>query len=77
MTIQKLLQSLLDHKVKFLVIGAWAFPAYGYTRNTYDIDIFFESTNPNVKRLIRALKNAGYIGIGYIGITRKKFFTTN
>jgi len=63
MTIQKLLQSLVDHKVKFVVIGAWAFPAYGFTRNTYDIDIFFEPTKANVKRLIKALKNFGYGGL--------------
>ncbi len=40
MTIPKLLQSLVDHKVKFVVIGGWAFPAYGYIRNTYDKTFF-------------------------------------
>lgn len=40
MTIQKILQLLVDHKVKFVVIGAWAFPTYKYSRSTYDIDIF-------------------------------------
>lgn len=63
MTIQKLLQSLTDDRVKFLVIGAWAFPAYGYSRSTYDIDIFFEPNKTNVKRLIQALKDVGYNGI--------------
>jgi len=61
MTIQKLLQSLVDHKVKFVVIGAWAFPTYGFTRNTYRH--FFEPTKANVKRLIKALKNFGYGGL--------------
>jgi len=60
MTIQKLLRLLVEHKVKFLVIGAWVFPAYGFTRNTYDIDIFFNPTKTNVRRLIKALKNVGY-----------------
>ena len=63
MTIQKLLRSLVEHKVIFVVIGAWAFPAYGYTRNTYDIDIFFNPTKANVQWLIRALKNVGYDGL--------------
>ena len=27
---------LAEHKVKLVIIGAWAFPAYGYTRNTID-----------------------------------------
>jgi len=63
MTIQKLLRLLVEHKVKFLVIGAWVFPAYGFTRNTYDIDIFFNPTKTNVRRLIKALKNVGYDGV--------------
>jgi hypothetical protein len=63
MTIQKLLRSLVEHKVKFVVIGAWAFLAYGYTRNTYDIDIFFEPTKANVRRLVKALKYFGYGGL--------------
>ncbi|OIP55578.1 MAG: hypothetical protein AUK34_12765 [Ignavibacteria bacterium CG2_30_36_16] len=63
MTIQKLLKSLVDHKVKFIVIGAWAFPAYGYSRSTYDIDVFFNPTKENVKRLAKALKDVGYGGL--------------
>jgi predicted nucleotidyltransferase len=60
MTIQKLLQSLAGHKVKFVVIGALAFPAHGYTRSTYDIDIFYEPSVTNIKRLIKALTDLGY-----------------
>jgi predicted nucleotidyltransferase len=63
MTIQKILQSLVDHKVKFVVIGAWAFPSYKYSRSTYDIDIFFEPTKANIKRIVQALTAAGYDGI--------------
>jgi predicted nucleotidyltransferase len=63
MTIRNLLQSLADHKVKFVVIGGLAFPAYGYIRNTYDIDIFFEPTKVNVKRLKKALIDFGYLGL--------------
>lgn len=29
MAVKKLLQLLVGRKVKFVVIGAWAFPAYG------------------------------------------------
>lgn len=63
MTIKKLLQSLVDHKVKFVVIGGMAFPAYGYVRATYDIDIFFEPTKANVIRLKKALNYFGYLGL--------------
>ena len=63
MNIQKLLQSLVDHKVKSLVIGGWSLPVYGFTRATYDIDIFFEPPNSNAKCIMKALTNFGYIGI--------------
>jgi len=63
MNVKKLLLLLAEHKVKFVIIGAWAFPAYGYTRNTFDIDIFFDATKANVKRLAKALKDFGYDGI--------------
>lgn len=34
-----MLQSLLDHEVRFLVVGAYALGAHGYPRATGDIDI--------------------------------------
>ena len=33
------------------------------SNDTYDIDIFFEPTKANVKRLIKVLKEIGYDGI--------------
>lgn len=68
MDIKTLLQSLLDHKVKFLLIGAWSFPAYGYERPTQDVDIFFEPTEYNAHNLREALKNIGYDGVEDISI---------
>jgi hypothetical protein len=49
--------------VKFLVIGAWALPAYGHQRMTRDVDILFEPTKANAKRLLKALVATGYDGI--------------
>jgi predicted nucleotidyltransferase len=63
MDIRTLLRSLSDHNVRFLVIGAWAMPAYGYERMTRDIDIFFEPTRANAKRLQRALSAARFEGV--------------
>lgn len=63
MDIKILLQSLLEHKVKFLVIGAWALPAYGIERMTNDFDIFIEPTEHNVRRTIKALQQAGYLAV--------------
>ncbi|MGA9365146.1 MAG: nucleotidyltransferase [Bacteroidota bacterium] len=60
MDISRLLESLRTHKVKFLVIGAWALPAYTQPRMTKDIDIFIEPTEANARRTLKALKHAGY-----------------
>lgn len=75
MTIQRLLQSLVGHRVKFIVIGAWAFPSHGYSRATYDIDFFYEPTNANIKRLVSAFQEAGYEGVSDLTteqLTKKK-----
>jgi hypothetical protein len=42
-----LLRSLNAHSVRYVVIGATAFPVHGYARATLDIDIFIEPTTEN------------------------------
>jgi hypothetical protein len=44
MDTESLLHSLNAHRVRYLVIGATAFPVHGYARATLDIDIFIDST---------------------------------
>ena len=46
MDTESLLKSLGTYKVRYVVIGATAFPVHGYARATLDIDIFIESTRP-------------------------------
>ena len=57
MDVEGLLKSLKEHKVRFVVIGATAFPVHGFSRATLDTDIFIESTpqtvNYNIKKLIQ------------------------
>ena len=60
MDIKSLLESLLDHKVRFVVIGAWALPAYGIPRMTGDIDIFIKPSILNARRTKMALESIGY-----------------
>jgi predicted nucleotidyltransferase len=60
MDIENLLRSLKEHKVKFVIIGAMAFPRYGYSRITLDTDIFMEPTEENAERTRKALKKFGY-----------------
>lgn len=60
MDIKKLLASFNAHKVKYVVIGAAAFPVHGFDRTTQDIDIFIEPTKKNAKRAIQAMEVIGY-----------------
>ena len=60
MDTEKLLKLLKENKVIFLVIGASAFPVYGYARATLDIDLFIKPDLENIKRTIKALEKFGY-----------------
>ena len=57
-----------------MVIGAWAFPAHGYSRSTYDIDVFFNSTKENVRCLAKTLKDGGLEDLTTEDILKKKLF---
>jgi predicted nucleotidyltransferase len=60
MDTEKLLRLLKEHRVAFVVIGASAFPVYGYARATLDIDIFVRPSLINIKKAIEALQEFGY-----------------
>jgi predicted nucleotidyltransferase len=60
MQTEKLLKLLKEHKVEFVIIGATAFPVYGYSRATLDIDIFIKPEESNAQRTWAALKVFGY-----------------
>lgn len=50
-----MLQVLLDHEVKFLLVGAYAMGAHGYPRATGDIDIWVEPSADNSRAVYQAL----------------------
>ena len=60
MEVEGLLKSLKEHKVRFVIIGATAFPVHGYSRATLDIDLFIEPTPCNAARAREALFAFGY-----------------
>ncbi len=60
MDTERLLRLLKENKATFIIIGASAFPAYGYARATLDIDIFLKPDLRNVKRTMKALGQFGY-----------------
>ncbi len=60
MDIENLLRLLNENKVKFVIIGATAFPVHGYSRATLDVDIFIQRNKENIKRTLKALSEFGY-----------------
>lgn len=60
MNTEKLLKLLKEKRVKFVIIGATAFPVHGYSRATLDIDIFIKPEKENAKRTLKALQDFGY-----------------
>jgi predicted nucleotidyltransferase len=55
-----LLKSLNAHKVRYVILGATAFPIHGYARATLDIDIFIEPVKANAEKVRTALSEFGY-----------------
>ena len=60
MNAEELLKLLKENRVKFVIIGATAFPVHGYSRATLDIDIFIKPEKQNANRTWKALKQFGY-----------------
>ena len=60
MDTEALLRSLNARDVRYVVIGATAFPVHGYARATLDIDLLIEPTKENVSRVRAALADFGY-----------------
>ncbi len=74
METEGLIKSLKEHKVKFVIIGATAFPVHGYARATLDVDIYINPEADNARRTWNALHEFGYdvfdMTINYI-LTKK------
>lgn len=60
MDIERLLRSLNARSVRYVVIGATAFPVHGYARATLDVDLFVEPERGNAERVRAALAEFGY-----------------
>lgn len=54
-----MLQALVDEKVRFLLVGAYALAAHGYPRATMDIDIWVMPSPDNADAVLRAVRRFG------------------
>jgi hypothetical protein len=52
-------QILNNQKVKYMIVGAYAMAAQGYSRTTGDIDFFVQPEKENSKRIYNVLKSFG------------------
>jgi len=72
-----MLRMLSDHKVRFMLVGGYAFSAHGHPRGTLDIDFFIEPTLENAEALYRALTAFGAplksIGVSAADFTKDDF----
>jgi hypothetical protein len=57
---KELFESLNAHKVEYLLLGGYAVIAYGYVRNTSDIDLVISDAEENARRLMKALADFGF-----------------
>jgi site-specific DNA-adenine methylase len=48
------------HDVRMLMVGGGAVNFHGYQRHSADVDFWLETTNENLLKLIRVLKEMGY-----------------
>ena len=56
---KEMLQILLNNKVKFLVVGAYAMGIHGYPRATGDLDIWVEASTENSENIYQSLSEFG------------------
>jgi hypothetical protein len=56
---KEMLRALVDEKVSFLLVGAYALAAHGYPRATMDIDIWVMPAPDNADAVLRALRRFG------------------
>jgi hypothetical protein len=60
MNLEGLLKLLNAREVRYVIIGATAFPVHGYVRATLDVDVFIEPTEENARRTWEAPHAFGY-----------------
>ncbi|OHD68407.1 MAG: hypothetical protein A2W19_14420 [Spirochaetes bacterium RBG_16_49_21] len=54
-----MLSLLLENKVDFLLVGAYALAVHGFPRATADIDVFVKPSQGNARRVYKALSEFG------------------
>lgn len=61
---QEFLRSFVEHEVRFLIVGGYALAAHGHPRYTKDLDVWVWTDSDNASRVIAALDDFGFGGLG-------------
>ncbi len=57
---KEFLKLLATHNARFMVVGGYAVNAFGYVRNTIDLDIWIANDIENQQRVINAVRDFGF-----------------
>jgi len=57
---EELFGLLNHHKVRYLIVGGYAYSIHAEPRYTKDLDIFFERSLPNAKKIMQVLRDFGF-----------------
>ncbi len=69
-----LLKLFNEHRVNYIIVGAYALAYHGVPRYTGDIDILVRPARDNAKSIISALDEFGF---GAVGLTAEDFVVTD
>lgn len=61
---KELLRLFERHSVRYTLVGGHAVNYYGYVRTTQDMDLLVLPTSENAKRIMDALSDFGFGGVG-------------
>lgn len=61
---------LNKHAVEYMVVGGYALAFHGKPRNTGDLDIWIENSEPNAVRMLEVVND---FGLGSMGFTKEDF----
>lgn len=58
------IECFVAHDVRFLIVGGYAVAAHGHPRYTKDLDVWVRVDRENAQRIIAALSDFGFGGLG-------------
>lgn len=62
---KEFIELLIKNQVEYLIVGGYAVIAYGYPRLTGDLDVWYNRTPHNSKRLLKTINDFGMGSLGF------------